>query len=49
LSLPKLAGYYRHLADLARGYEKDPHKLDDALQHLTTWQSEVEQLQGALQ
>ncbi len=26
LPLEKLAGYYEHLADLAKGYEKDPVK-----------------------
>ncbi len=49
LPLDRLAGYYRHLADLARGYEKNPSKLEDALRHLDTWQAEVEQLQGALE
>lgn len=48
LPLDRLAAYYRHLADLARGYEKNPSKLEDALSHLATWQAEVEQLQGAL-
>ena len=48
LPLARLAGYYRHLADLARGFEKDPRKLEDALRHVQAWQAEVEQLQGAL-
>jgi hypothetical protein len=48
LPLARLAGYYRHLADLARGFEKDPRKLEDALRHVQAWQAEVEQLEGAL-
>jgi NAD(P)-dependent dehydrogenase (short-subunit alcohol dehydrogenase family) len=46
--LARLAGYYKHLADLARGYEKDPVKLEEAVRHVTAWQAEAEQLQQAL-
>jgi NAD(P)-dependent dehydrogenase (short-subunit alcohol dehydrogenase family) len=47
--LEKLAGYYAHLADLARGYEKDAARLADNLKHIHAWQAEVEALQQALQ
>ncbi|HMN59022.1 MAG TPA: SDR family oxidoreductase [Anaerolinea sp.] len=42
--LEKLAGYYEHLADLAKGYEKDPAKLEESLRHVYAWRDEVEQL-----
>jgi len=47
--LDQLVGYYRHLADLARGYEKDPAKLAEALCHLADWQTDAERLAAALQ
>jgi len=47
--LEKLAGYYEHLADLAKGYEKDPIKLEENLQHVYGWRDEVETLAIALQ
>ena len=37
ISLPplsKLSGYYNHLAELAKGYEKDPVKLEENLKHV---------------
>lgn len=42
--LEKLAGYYNHLAELAKGYEKDPAKLEDNLRYIYAWKDEVEQL-----
>ncbi len=51
LSLPplsKLAGYYDHLAELAKGYEKDPAKLQDNLQHVYSWRDEVVELEELL-
>jgi hypothetical protein len=47
--LEKLAGYYEHLADLAKGYEKDPAKLAENLRHVYGWRDEVEMLSKALQ
>lgn len=46
--LDKLAGYYIHLADLAKGYERDAAKLEDSLRHIEAWQAEVVALQAAL-
>jgi NAD(P)-dependent dehydrogenase (short-subunit alcohol dehydrogenase family) len=46
--LEKLAGYYEHLAELAKGYEKDPVKLADNLRHVYGWRAEVEELARAL-
>jgi hypothetical protein len=39
--LEKLAGYYEHLADLAKGYEKDSVKLEENLRHVYGWRDEV--------
>jgi NAD(P)-dependent dehydrogenase (short-subunit alcohol dehydrogenase family) len=46
--LAKLAGYYEHLAELAKGYEKDPVKLEDNLRHVYGWRDEVERLRALL-
>jgi NAD(P)-dependent dehydrogenase (short-subunit alcohol dehydrogenase family) len=46
--LDKLAGYYEHLADLAKGYEKDPARLEESLQHVYGWRDEVRELKMAL-
>ena len=46
--LDKLAGYYRHLGELARGYEKNPAKLEESLRHVNAWQAEAEQLEAVL-
>ncbi|MBL8056609.1 MAG: hypothetical protein JNK29_07920, partial [Anaerolineales bacterium] len=46
--LDKLAGYYAHLAELARGYEKNAARLEENLRHIRAWQAEVEALQAAL-
>jgi len=43
--LQKLAGYYNHLAELAKGYEKDPAKLEENLRHVYGWRDEVKQLE----
>jgi len=44
LPLEKLSGYYMHLAELAKGFEKDPIKLEDSLKHVYAWRDEVDQL-----
>jgi hypothetical protein len=46
--LEKLAGYYDHLAELAKGYEKDPNKLDENLRHVYRWRDEVKELEEIL-
>jgi hypothetical protein len=47
--LEKLAGYYEHLAELARGYEKNPVKLEESLRHVYRWRDEVEELAKMLE
>jgi NAD(P)-dependent dehydrogenase (short-subunit alcohol dehydrogenase family) len=42
--LEKLSGYYEHLAELAKGYEKDPVKLEENLCHVYRWREEVNEL-----
>ncbi len=44
LPLEKLAGYYTHLAELAKGYEKDAAKLEENLKHVYGWRDEVAEL-----
>ena len=46
--LTKLAAYYNHLADLAKGYEKDAVKLADNLKHVYGWRDEVAELEAML-
>ena len=46
--LEKLAGYYDHLAELAKGYEKDAAKLQENLRHVCGWRDEVSQLDKML-
>ena len=46
--LEKLARYYEHLADLAKGYEKDHAKLEENLRHVYGWRDEVEELAKTL-
>lgn len=46
--LEKLASYYEHLAELAKGYEKDAGKLEENLQHVYGWRDEVEELEEVL-
>ena len=48
LPLEQLAGYYEHLADLAKGYEKDKAKLEENLRHVYGWRDEVETLAKAI-
>jgi NAD(P)-dependent dehydrogenase (short-subunit alcohol dehydrogenase family) len=43
--LEKLAVYYDHLAELAKGYEKDASRLEESLRHLAAWKDEVEKLE----
>jgi hypothetical protein len=43
--IEKLAGYYNHLAELAKGFEKDPGKLAENLRYVYGWKEEVEQLE----
>ena len=42
--LERLAGYYEHLAELAKGYEKDPARLEESLSHIDRWRDEVQKL-----
>jgi hypothetical protein len=44
LPLEKLAGYYEHLAELAKGYEKDATKLEENLRHVYGWRDDVDVL-----
>ena len=46
--LDKLAAYYGHLADLARGYVKDPAERDAQVALVTGWQADVEDLRTVL-
>ena len=46
--LEKLADYYEHLADLAKGYEKDSAKLEENLRHVYRWRDEVKELEKIL-
>ncbi len=46
--LEKLAGYYEHLAELAKGYEKDRAKLEENLKQVYGWRDDVERLEKAL-
>ena len=46
--LEKLSGYYEHLADLAKGYEKDAAKLEENLRHVYRWRDEVKTLEESL-
>lgn len=48
MPLEKLAGYYEHLAELAKGYEKDKAKLEENLRHVYGWCDEVKGLQELL-
>jgi len=48
LPLERLAGYYEHLAELAKGYEKDAAKLKENLRHVYGWRDEVKELERML-
>lgn len=41
IPLLKLSNYYDHLAELAKGYEKDPDKLNTNLEHIYTWRDDI--------
>jgi NAD(P)-dependent dehydrogenase (short-subunit alcohol dehydrogenase family) len=45
----KLAIYYNHMAELGKGYEKNPAKLEENLKYVYGWKAEVEHLITALQ
>jgi NAD(P)-dependent dehydrogenase (short-subunit alcohol dehydrogenase family) len=47
-TLEKLAGYYGHLAELARGYVKDPLQREEQLRIIGSWRAEVERLLGVV-
>ena len=47
--LEKLAGYYDHLAELAKGYEKNAAKLEENLRHVYGWRDEVNDLRKLIQ
>jgi hypothetical protein len=42
--LEKLASYYEHLGELAKGYERDSAKLEENLKHVYRWRDEVQEL-----
>jgi NAD(P)-dependent dehydrogenase (short-subunit alcohol dehydrogenase family) len=46
--LEKLAAYYEHLADLAKGYERDAAKLEENLHYVYGWRDEVKELEEIL-
>lgn len=46
--LERLARYYDHLAELAKGYEKNAAKLEENLRYVYGWHDEVKQLEDAL-
>jgi hypothetical protein len=46
--LDRLAGFYVHLGELAKGYEKDQVKLAESMTHINRWIDEVNRLREAL-
>ncbi len=42
--LEKLSAYYNHMAELAKGYEKNPAKLAENLKFVYGWKDEVDEL-----
>jgi NAD(P)-dependent dehydrogenase (short-subunit alcohol dehydrogenase family) len=46
--LDRLAGFYTHMGDLAKGYEKDQTKLAESMTHINRWIDEVNRLKKAL-
>ncbi len=46
--LGSLAAYYGYLADMARGYVKDPAQREEQLRIVRGWQEEAAQLQALL-
>jgi hypothetical protein len=47
-ALEKLASYYGHMAELARGYVKDPRQRDEQVGLVLGWQRDVETLLAGL-
>jgi hypothetical protein len=47
--LEKLAGYYDHLAEVSKGYEKNTTILEENLRHIYGWREEVENLEKSLE
>lgn len=39
--LNKLAGYYDHLTEMAKGYKKNQSKLEENLRYVYSWRDEV--------
>jgi hypothetical protein len=48
IPLDTLAQYYTHLMELARGYEKDPAKLDVQMRTMQSWIHDVNSLAALL-
>jgi NAD(P)-dependent dehydrogenase (short-subunit alcohol dehydrogenase family) len=46
LPLARLSGYYRHMAELAKGYERNPQKLQEALAYLEQASATLDALAG---
>ncbi len=46
MPLAKLSGYYRHMAELAKGYERNPQKLQEALAYLDQAAAALDALAG---
>jgi hypothetical protein len=49
LPFERLSGYYAHLAELAKGYEKDKQKLEQNLRYIHAWKAEVDAFRWALE
>jgi NAD(P)-dependent dehydrogenase (short-subunit alcohol dehydrogenase family) len=49
ISPEKLAKYYERMGELAKGYEKDPQRLEESLKAVRSWQETVENLIAVLQ
>jgi NAD(P)-dependent dehydrogenase (short-subunit alcohol dehydrogenase family) len=47
--LSKLAEYYNHQAEMAKGYEKDAAKLEENLKYVYSWRDEVIELEKLLE
>ena len=46
--LKNLAEYYNHLAELVKGYEKNPVKLEENLRNVYGWRDEAAELDKLL-
>jgi NAD(P)-dependent dehydrogenase (short-subunit alcohol dehydrogenase family) len=42
--ISRLAAYYTHLGELAKGYEKNPAKLEESLRHVYSWRDDALEL-----